>query len=291
MENKDIVIKPADKGSTTVIMDRQRYLDEGYRQLTNKDYYKPLNEPVHPTVKDKFNTILTGIHQKNKLDKKQLEYLKVKDNSRERRFYLLPKIHKEREKWTDDLKNPPGRPIVSDCDSDSYRISEYIDYFLKPISTQHPSYIKDTPDFLNKLSEIKPSKDCLLITLDVESLYTNITNKITCLAIKDAFDRNPDPERPDLDILRLLLLSLKNNDFTFNGEWFHQVSGTAMGKKFAPSYANIFMARWEEIALEKCPKQPECYFRYLDDIFIIWPHSREDFQVFLAILNSQHSKI
>jgi hypothetical protein len=70
---------------------------------------------------------------------------------------------------------------------------------------------------------------------------------------------------------------LKNNDFMFNEEWYLQVGGTAMGKKFAPNYANIFMAKWELEALNKCPKKPQCYFRYLDDIFIIWPHTREEF--------------
>lgn len=29
--------------------------------------------------------------------------------------------------------------------------------------------------------------------------------------------------------------------------------GTAMGKKFAPAYANIYMADWELTALDKCP--------------------------------------
>ena len=28
-----------------------------------------------------------------------------------------------------------------------------------------------------------------------------------------------------------------------------------MGKKFAPNYANIFIAKWEEDALAKCPKK------------------------------------
>ena len=38
-------------------------------------------------------------------------------------------------------------------------------------------------------------------------------------------------------------LSLINNDFEFNNETFLLNSYTAMGKKFAPSYANLFMAQ------------------------------------------------
>ena len=71
----------------------------------------------------------------------------------------------------------------------------------------------------------------------------------------------------------LLKLSLENNYFIFNDDWYLQISGTAMGKKFAPNYANIFMAKWEEEALKQARKQPLVYFRFLDDIFIIWTHS------------------
>ena len=44
-----------------------------------------------------------------------------------------------------------------------------------------------------------------------------------------------------------------------------------MGNKFAPNYAYLFMAKWEQEALSKYPKQPQFNLRYLDDIFIIGP--------------------
>lgn len=288
--DKTIVIKPADKGSSVVIMNRANYEAEGYRQLNNTAHYKKISEPVYPKVTGKLNSTLNKIINKNLLTKKQYEYLEVPEVPRDRRFYMLPKIHKELNKWSDN-KTPPCRPIVSDCGSDTYHISEYIDHFLYPLAIKHPSYIKDTPDFLEKLSKINVSPDCLLITLDVDSLYTNIDNQVGLQAIRQSFLNNPDPKRPDIEILRLLLTSLKNNDFTFNNEYFLQISGTAMGKKFAPNYANIFMAKWEEEALAKCSKQPLCYFRYLDDIFIIWQHSKEDFITFFNTLNTHHPTI
>ena len=51
----------------------------------------------------------------------------------------------------------------------------------------------------------------------------------------------------------------------FTSWWF------CHGKKFAPNYANIFMAKWESEALDKYPKKPQCYFGYLDDIFLLAP--------------------
>lgn len=290
-KNENIIIKPADKGSSVVILDRNSYLQEGYRQLNIPSHYRKIDGPIHPNVTCKYNSILDQIHDESFLSKKQLEYLKVPDNPRERRFYLLPKIHKDPNIWSGNPKTPPGRPIVSDCESDTYRISEYVDHFLYPLAIKHPSYIKDTPDFLEKLSNVIPDPNSFLITLDVESLYTNIDNNAGLQAVRQAFQDNPDLNRPSSEIIRLLSTMLKYNDFSFNNEWYLQVGGTAMGKKFAPNYANIFMAKWESEALNKCPKKPQCYFRYLDDIFIIWPHSREDFTEFFNILNSHHPNI
>ena len=58
-----------------------------------------------------------------------------------------------------------------------------------------------------------------------------------------------------------------------------------MGKKFTPAYANIFMA------LQSCPKKPLHYFRFLDDIWGVWPYSREDCDECVSALNSHNSSI
>ena len=290
-KRKNIIIKPADKGSSTVIMNKSDYIFEANRQLSNVNHYRKINRPIHPNISGKINNILSALNENSTINKRQYEYLSVKDNPRSRLFYLTPKIHKDRQNWLNHNKIPPGRPIVSDCNSDTYNLSEYIDSFLQPLATKHPSYVKDTPHFLERINTLRPPEQSFLVTIDVESLYTNINNTDGLRTVKSAFLKYPDPERRDKQIYDLLELCLKNNDFTFNDEWFLQISGTAMGKKFAPSYANIFLANWEQDALKKCPKKPSCYLRYLDDIFIIWPHSENDFNTFLQILNSHHESI
>ena len=50
-----------------------------------------------------------------------------------------------------------------------------------------------------------------------------------------------------------------------------------MGTKWSPHYADIYMAYFEEKALEKGQHKPFIYLRYLDDIFIIWHHGRTVF--------------
>ena len=54
-QNKDIIIKPADKGAAIVVMDKTDYVGEAERQLANQVYYKRLEEPVFPKAIPKIN--------------------------------------------------------------------------------------------------------------------------------------------------------------------------------------------------------------------------------------------
>ena len=285
-----LIIKSADKGAATVIMNRESYTNEVYRQLNDEKYYKKISEPIFKETAIKINDILYDLHVRHFITEKQYTYLKAPAEPRPRVLYALPKIHKNLEKWT-TRDMPPGRPIISDCSSESYATAEYIEHFLKPLANKHDAFLKDTLDFLNKIKQETVAKDDLLVTFDVVSMYPNICHQMGLAAIKDAFQNNPDPRRPDDEILKLLEINLKCNDFTFNDETFLQLTGTAMGKRFAPSLANIFMAQWESQILKKCYLKPKTWRRFLDDIFCIWPHGRENLKIFLDILNSHHPDI
>ena len=288
LKNNDaIVIKKADKGSATVILNKQDYVEEALRQLGNKIHYKPISEPVYPEFCQKFNSVLDEMHKKKFITLKEKNYLWATTDCRERRFYLLPKIHKPRNKWVKGI--PPGRPIVSDVNSESYRIAAFVDHNLTPYCTQHPAYVRNTYDFLEKIKNIIIPHNALLISLDVASLYTNIDPEFGMGCIEELFRRRPNPIQPY--ILSLLRLCLEGNDFVFNEKFYLQISGTAMGRKFAPKYADMVMSLWEEKSLALCRKLPSIYLRYLDDIFIIWPHSRAEFDEFFEVLNGFQPRI
>ena len=285
-QNPHIVIKSADKGGATVLMDTSDYIREANRQLADRKHYKPLEQPLFLETSKMITQILKNMHQDSLISKKQLDYLTPDPNEiKPRTLYFLPKIHKDRSKWI-ERRIPPGRPIVSDCASESYAVSELIDQTLLPLSIQHPAYVKNTQDFLQKITAKPIPADSLLITMDVESLYTNIDNQTGILAVQQALSKTNHPEKFQSYILELLKISLERNDFQFNNQTYLQTWGCAMGKRFAPEYANIFMAKFEQEINELADKKPLIYLRYLDDIFIVWTHSRNDFDQYLKLTNS-----
>ena len=55
----------------------------------------------------------------------------------------------------------------------------------------------------------------------------------------------------------------------------------------APSYTNLFMGHMDQ----KPPYRPFVWWRYIDDIFIIWTHGTDKLQTFIDFINKQHPTI
>lgn len=102
-----IVIKPADKGSAVVIMDRDQYVLEGHRQLFDRNYIQ-LDKPIYIETIPMIKQIVQTLCDKKFINAKQKTYFIGSEESRPRRFYMLPKIHKELEKWSKPYETPPG---------------------------------------------------------------------------------------------------------------------------------------------------------------------------------------
>ena len=151
------------------------------------------------------------------------------------------------------------------------------------------SYLKDTTGFLNRLDTIEGiNEDSLLVSLDVTSLYTNIPNKEGIEASYQALlnHRGMVNNPSNLSIAELLTLVLTLNNFRFNDEHYLQIGGTAMGTRLAPSFANIYMYHFEESFVYNYHLQPNAWFRYIDDIFMIWNHGKDELLKFINHLNN-----
>ena len=64
-----------------------------------------------------------------------------------------------------------------------------------------------------------------------------------------------------------------------------------MGTKLAPSYANLFMTKFEEKYVYTYPLQPKLWKRFIDDIFMIWSHGMDSLLEFIDHLNVVHPTI
>jgi hypothetical protein len=156
--------------------------------------------------------------------------------------FLLFKVHKEHE--SNCL--PPGRHIISGCNSITENLSLFVDYHAKHLVPNIPSFLQDTPDLLRHFEEL--NKTDLLpgafpVSIDVVGLYSNIPIKEGIDVFEEALNKRKDQTVKTSLLIKLLTLVLNLNIFEFGTQLFQQLVGTAMGTKVAQTFANIFMAK------------------------------------------------
>ena len=98
--------------------------------------------------------------------------------------------------------------------------------------------------------------DFFLVTADVVSLYPSILHNEGVSALKEKLKEQPSTKIPTNDLVKLTEFVLKNNLFEFNDKVKQQISGTAIGIKFAPPYACIYMDKTEADFLKTQDLQP-----------------------------------
>ena len=155
---------------------------------------------------------------------------------------------------------------------------------------QHPS--SKTPHiFSTNLANL--DSNAILVTLDVSSLYTNIPHNEginACRHYLNTRDQSTSTVRTETlcDLIRMILTM---NSFEFNNTFYIQTHGTVMGTRMALSYANLFLAKFEIDALTHAPHQPQTWWRFIDDIFMIWCHTEAELRTFITYLNNIHPTI
>jgi hypothetical protein len=223
------------------------------------------------------------LYQRGEIDETVKIFLTDK-SCKASRFYLLPKIHK-------GITPPPGRPVVASNGSPTEKISKFVDLFLNPSVQKIKSYVKDTTHFLSILNDLGDLPDgCILATLDITSMYTYIPNREGIIAAEEALmksRRGPGLKPTNKSLVELLKLVLGRNNFTFNGSHFLQGKGTAIGTMLAPGFANHYGAKFESLFVYLFEKQPLIWLRFIDDIFIIWPHGEDSLHEFVDFQNTR----
>ena len=134
----------------------------------------------------------------------------------------------------------------------------------------------------------------IMASLDVDSLFTNIplAETIDIVSNKVYGNKRKVNGISKADFKRLLTLSTKGSVFYFDGMYYRQKDGVAMGSPLGPALANAFLCHHEELWLEECPLAfaPVFYARYVDDIFVLL-RSVDHVTRLATYLSSKHPNI
>ena len=261
-----------------VIIDVEDYVKEAEHQLNNKDAYKKLQYDPTQTHTRLVNDTISRFKNDKLITENIAKGLQVQQLETPK-FYTRAKIHKT---------GNPGRPVISSVNCHTSTISKYVDFRLQPIVKNIPSYVRDTTDFLQKLDKVKNvPNDCLLATLDVKSLYTNIPNNEGIKAVREAYDNHPNKSVATKVIITFLSLILTlNNFFVFK---LFTNNGMCNGYNLCSSILKYFHGTILKATYiyPYIKNKSILHLRYIDDIFMIWTGTKQELLMFLGKLNSK----
>ncbi|BHF74000.1 hypothetical protein SprV_0401708400 [Sparganum proliferum] len=271
---EDIVTLPADKGRSTVVMDKAEYCAKLGNLLMDKEAYAPSTVSEFKKLVNNINKTIGKLRKAGALTRREALAAKASDAAMAR-FYGLPKVHKP---------GVPLRPIVSLRGTPTFGLSKWLYQRLCFLTKDSEWTVKSAEEFLSRIKRLEVEADEVMVSFDVISLFTSIPPALAIDTIdgflREKYDET-DQQLKRVHIIELLELCLKTF-FTFNGQVYEQKKGTPMGSPLSGLNAEAVLQRLEQLVFSSYP--PKFLARYVDDTFVVI--KRSEVKAFKALLNS-----
>jgi hypothetical protein len=281
LKAKNVVITQADKGNSTVVLDKQEYEEKLVRVTETETFMKLKKDPTEAEAR-KVTKLLTECEKRGEISREERLRLTVKA-PRCPVLFGLPKLHKE---------GVPLRPIVSFIDSPTYLLAKELARILRPLHGNSSSFIKDSNHLCDVLADFKVSEDSAFVSYDVENLFGSVPAAEAAEMAWQRVESDPSLQsRTGLSaasIKELLLFCVNSNFFVCKGV-VYRTSTCPMGSPLSPILASIFMEVFEEGMLNAVPIEIRLWKRYVDDTLVIV--KRGDEEELLRFLNNVHPAI
>lgn len=280
-DHPDLLIVKSDKGSKTVLMKKEQYMQQATEMLGDENTYKVISDPTNRLQREN-NELVKRLFESGYIDfvtKCRLTtYSAVPP-----RMYFLPKHHKP---------NMPLRPITADINGPTTQLAKYLAEILSKLSKSE-FHITNSYQFHDYITSQVVPHGYMFVSMDVVSLFTNTPILLVKKMIQQRWDEIIEhTDIPRLEFLKLIDLCMLNAYFAFDEKTYGQIFGTPMGSGLSPIAVEMAM----DFVLSEVKKRVKLAFdielaikKYVDDIFVMIPIGMED--TILDMFNGVNSHI
>lgn len=177
------------------------------------------------------------------------------------RMYGLIKLHK------------PGhalRPICSSINGPTSQLARYLHETLRRLENETYYIKKNSFEFVESIQTTIIPLNCNLISLDVKSLFTNISLNLVLLAVKDKWTQVSDRTSILLqEYFKIVEMCYTQSNFAFNNKNYFQNCGIAMRTSFVPFIANLAIDTLLSTKIQTLPFDIPYIKKYIDDLIFL----------------------
>jgi len=190
----------------------------------------------------------------------------------------LIKIHKE---------GTPIRPVLNFKNAPSYKLARMLTDILKThIPLPNVYNVQNSTKLMNDISQIPFTPELKLASLDISNMYTNIPTKDLISIINSLCKNHNIEDRVTREIISKTNLIMQNH-YIFQDKTYVQNNGLAMGAPTSSILSEIYLQSLENTRIFDILKEEKIigYFRYVDDILIIYNENIIDVNQVLKSFN------
>ncbi|XP_076056313.1 uncharacterized protein LOC143034262 [Oratosquilla oratoria] len=214
--DRSIVVLTSDKGRSTVVLDKEDYDQKALALLQDTQTYTIVPQDPTKKLQAKVERELKELRENRIINDVEWKKMRPGDSTIPK-FYGLPKVHKE---------NIPLRPIVAFRNSPTYHLASYLAKLLRPLVTDSPHMLQNSADFIERIKGLNLRSGDVLVSFDVQSMFTSIPRDLAKSALKSAMEDNRgflDNQKLSVsELMRLISLCLDSTYFRFRDHTYHQ---------------------------------------------------------------------
>jgi hypothetical protein len=153
--------------------------------------------------------------------------------------------------------------------------------------------IKNTPKLIQELKQTPLRPTSAFASWDITNMYSNIPTEGKKHILHNALTHNGTEQHSITELMSWYEIVTQQNYFKSNDQIIIQIDGLAMGAPSSSIISEIFLQNIEQNHLPTMAKKHNLtnYFRYVDDILIVYDTQETDITSLLADLNSLHPKL